>query len=91
MVAVKPVELIICAVMTDDFLALSKRKGNDLITARPEYQFRGLKAGDRWCLCLSRWQEALDAGCAPPVFLEGTHASVIEFIDLETLKKFRAP
>lgn len=80
----------VCAVMTADFLSFSKAKGNDLVTARPEFNFPGLVEGDRWCLCLSRWREALDAGCAPPVVLEATHASVIEFVDLETLQKHRA-
>lgn len=80
----------ICAVMTDDFLSFSQRKGNDLITPRPEYQFPGLTAGDRWCLCLERWLEALQANCAPLVVLEATHASVIEFVDLATLEKHKA-
>jgi uncharacterized protein (DUF2237 family) len=73
----------VCAVMTDDFLIYSRSMGNDLITPRPEYDFPGLKAGDRWCLCLGRWLEAHDAGFAPPVVLEATHASVTEFADLE--------
>ena len=73
----------VCAVMTDDFLMYSRSMGNDLITPRPEYEFPGLKAGDRWCLCLGRWLEARDAGFAPPVVLEATHASVTEFADLE--------
>lgn len=79
----------ICAVMSVDFLRFSKLRGNDLITPRPEYEFPGLQPGDRWCLCLSRWQEALAANCAPAVILEATHASVIEFIDLTTLKSHR--
>ena len=57
----------VCAVMTDDFLAFSKARGNDLSTPRPDLAFPGLKAGDRWCLCASRWAEALEAGAAPPV------------------------
>ena len=76
----------ICTVMTAEFLLFSKAQGNDLLTARPEYQFPGLKEGDRWCLCLNRWLEALKADCAPKVILEATHASVIEFVDLATLK-----
>lgn len=81
----------ICAVMSDDFLKFSQAKGNDLVTPRPEYQFPGLVAGDRWCLCLNRWLEALKADCAPQVVLEATHASVIEFVDLVTLEKYQAP
>ncbi len=77
----------ICAVMTAEFLEFTRSRGNDLSTPRPEFQFAGLKAGDRWCLCLRRWLEALEAGVAPPVVLEATHASVIEFIDLETLRE----
>ena len=80
----------VCAVMTDEFLDFSKERGNDLSTPRPEYQFPGLVAGDRWCLCLSRWKEALEANCAPAIVLEATHASVTEFIDLAVLEKHEA-
>jgi len=73
----------VCAVMTEDFLLYSRSMGNDLLTSRPEFSFPGLKAGDRWCLCLGRWLEAHDAGFAPPVVLEATHASVTEFVDKE--------
>lgn len=76
----------VCSVMTEDFLVYGKSMGNDLITARPEFDFPGLKAGDRWCVCLGRWVEALEAGFAPPIYLEATHASVSEFIDRETLQ-----
>jgi uncharacterized protein (DUF2237 family) len=76
----------VCAVMTEDFLAYSRTKGNDLTTPLPEFQFPGLKPGDRWCVCLSRWVEAFNAGVAPPVVLEATHASVCEFIDREVLE-----
>jgi uncharacterized protein (DUF2237 family) len=75
----------VCAVMTEDFLIYSKSMGNDLMTPRIEFQFPGLKAGDRWCLCLGRWVEAMDAGFAPPVVLEATHASACEFIDRDVL------
>ncbi len=81
---------IICAVMTTEFLQFSRQQGNDLITARPEFQFPGLQAGDRWCLCLNRWLEALEAECAPLVVLEATHISVSEFVDREVLEKYRA-
>ena len=76
----------ICARMTDDFLEFSREQGNDLSTPVPEYRFPGLKAGDFWCLCLGRWLEAYQAGSAPLVKLESTHASVLEFIDLDILK-----
>lgn len=78
---------IICAKMTDQFLAYSKARGNDLITPMPAYSFPGLKPGDCWCLCASRWKEALDAGVAPPVNLAATHASAIEFVSLSELKQ----
>lgn len=78
----------VCAVMTEDFLVYSRSMGNDLITPRPEFQFPGLKTGDRWCLCLGRWVEALEAGFAPPVVLEATHASACEFIDREVLESY---
>ncbi|NNC87485.1 MAG: DUF2237 domain-containing protein [Akkermansiaceae bacterium] len=75
----------VCAVVTEEFLTFSQRRGNDLSTPRPEYHFPGLKPGDRWCLCAMRWKEAFDAGCAPPVVLEATHLSTLEFIDREDL------
>ena len=78
----------ICAGMTDEFLAFSRAAGNDLSTPYPQFDFPGLKEGDHWCLCLSRWVEAHAAGKAPRVVLEATHASALEFIDLEELKKF---
>jgi uncharacterized protein (DUF2237 family) len=77
---------IICAVMTDRFLAFSKAMGNDLSTPVPEWGFSGLKEGDRWCLCATRWKEALDAGMAPQVVLEATHMSMLEFATLEELE-----
>ncbi len=75
----------VCAVMTDEFLAFSFQRGNDLTTPREEYQFPGLKAGDKWCLCVRRWQEAFEAGVAPKVVLGACHASVLEFVDREDL------
>lgn len=77
----------VCAVMTEDFLIYSRSMGNDLMTPRIEFQFPGLKSGDRWCLCLGRWVEAMDAGFAPPVVLEATHASACEFIDRDVLER----
>jgi hypothetical protein len=72
--------------MTEEFLEFSMAQGNDLSTPRPEYEFPGLKAGDRWCLCAGRWKEAYDAGMAPKVLLNSTHASSLEFANLEDLK-----
>lgn len=78
----------ICAQMTDAFLKFSAAQGNDLSTPVPEYHFPGLKAGDFWCLCLGRWVEAHEAGVAPRIRLEATHASVLEFVDLDVLKSY---
>ena len=75
----------ICAQMTDSFLEFSASCGNDLITPMPDYKFPGLKAGDFWCICLGRWIEAHEAGVAPLIKLEATHASVSEFVDIQTL------
>lgn len=80
----------VCAVMTDAFLKFSQEQGNDLTTPRPEYEFPGLKAGDKWCLCASRWKDAHDAGMAPKVVLEATHASSLEFATIEELKAHAA-
>jgi hypothetical protein len=77
---------VVCAEMTSDFLSFSAERGNDLATPRPEWGFAGLRPGDRWCLCASRWTEALDAGFAPPVILAATHASALEFASLSDLR-----
>ena len=77
----------VCAEMTEEFLRFTVMAGNDLVTPVPEHEFPGLKPGDRWCLCAQRWKEAFDAGFAPPVVLESTHMSAIEFISLDELKK----
>ena len=71
---------------TEEFLAFSQAAGNDLSTPIPEYQFPGVKPGDRWCLCVERWTQALEAGMAPPVVLASTHVSTLEFASLEDLK-----
>ena len=76
----------VCAVMTDEFLEFSKSVGNDLSTPRPEWMFPGLRPGDRWCVVAARWQEALEAGMAPPVVLEATHTSALEFVSLADLE-----
>jgi len=72
--------------MTEEFLEFSLSRGNDLTTPRPEYDFPGLREGDRWCLCAGRWQEAFDAGCAPQVVLESSHVASLEYCALEDLK-----
>ncbi len=77
---------VVCAVMTDDFLAFTKAQGNDLSTPRPQYDFPGLTPGDRWCLCAARWDEARRAGHAPPVVLDATHAKALEIVALADLK-----
>ena len=77
----------VCAVMTAEFLAFSRRAGNDLPTPRPEFGFAGLKPGDQWCLCAPRWQEALDAGHAPRVVLRATEAGALQWCSLEDLKR----
>ena len=77
---------VICAKVTQEFLDFSVAVGNDLSTPRPEYRFSGLKAGDRWCLCARRWQQAHEAGVAPPVVLESTHARALDFVTLEQLQ-----
>jgi uncharacterized protein len=77
---------VVCARMTHEFLVFSMERGNDLMTARPEYRFAGLKPGDRWCLCAARWKEALEAGIAPPVFLESTHLKALEYVTLPQLQ-----
>ena len=77
---------VVCARMTMEFLNFSMERGNDLITARPASRFRGLKPGDRWCLCALRWKEAMEEGYAPPVVLESTHERALELVPLETLQ-----
>ena len=80
----------ICIVATDEFLAFSKSRGNDLSTPLPEYNFPGLKAGDKWCLVAMRWQEAFDAEMAPSVILEATNEAALQFVRLEDLRKYEA-
>ena len=78
----------VCAEMTADFLEFSKAMGNDLTTPHPEAMFPGLKPGDRWCLCLGRWIEALQRNKAPRIVLEATHASVLEFVTMKVLREY---
>ena len=82
---------VVCAEMTAEFLEFSRRQGNDLSTPNEDLDFPGLVPGDRWCLCVSRWREAFDAGVAPPVVLEATHLLALEFVDFEQLKAHALP
>lgn len=77
---------LVCTQVTEAFLKFSKARGNDLSTSIPAYGFVGLKPGDRWCLCVERWREALDEGMAPQVVLAATHVSALEFVALDDLK-----
>ena len=79
---------LVCAIVTDDFLQFSLKRGNDLITPRPEYQFPGLIAGDQWCLCINRWIEAVQAKCAPMIKLESTNIKALELVPLDFLKQY---
>ena len=78
---------VVCCVVTDEFLAFSKRVGNDLSTPMPQYGFAGLVDGQSWCLCADRWQEAFDAGAAPGVRLTATHVSALEYCSLADLRE----
>ena len=79
---------LVCAIVSDAFLQFSLAKGNDLITARPEYQFPGLIAGDQWCLCLNRWIKAFQANCAPMIKLESTNIKALEIVPLNILEQY---
>jgi hypothetical protein len=85
---VQGVAHLVCIKVTDEFLEFSRQRGNDLITPRPEMRFRGLKAGDRWCLHVLRFVEALKAGMPPQVVLTSTHENVLKFVPLEALKLY---
>ena len=82
---------MVCAEMTAEFLEFSKIRGNDLSTPMPMFNFPGLKPGDKWCLCVLRWQEALEAGVAPRVDLAATHIAALEFVSREHLEKYALP
>ena len=75
----------VCVVVTEEFLEFSRDRGNDLSTPQPQLGFPGLKAGDRWCLCAARWQEALEAGKAPYVVLESTNMASLEWVSMDDL------
>ena len=78
----------VCVQADETFLEFSRSAGNDLSTPAPEYGFPGLKPGDKWCVCASRWLQAYEAGCPPSVFLRATHERALEVIDLSILKKY---
>ena len=75
----------VCAIVNEEFLAYSKSKGNDLVTPVSEFDFPGLKPGDKWCVCALRWKEAFEADAAPPVSLMATHQNVLKFLELDDL------
>ena len=77
----------VCAIITNEFLEFSKLKGNDLSTPQEQYLFPGLKNGDKWCLCVLRWKEAFNAGCAPKVDLESTNEKALKHVSLDDLVK----
>jgi hypothetical protein len=81
---------VVCVQATAEFLRFSMEVGNDLSTPHPEHDFPGVQPGDRWCLCAARWQEALDAGVAPPVVLAATHEAALEIVSLEDLQAYAA-
>ena len=78
----------ICSEVTEDFLNFTKARGNDLSSPNELYGFPGLKPGDRWCLCASRWKEALDHGVAPPIVLAATSETVLEYVSLNDLLNY---
>lgn len=78
----------VCAIMTEEFLMFSASKGNDLITPHPYFQFPGLKAGDKWCLCVTRWLQAEKAGKAPKLILEATHEKTLDYTSLDLLVRY---
>ena len=78
----------VCILATEEFLVFSKGAGNDLSTPRPEFNFPGLKPGNRWCLCAMRWKEAYEQGKAPPVFLESTHEATLKLVDFNILQQY---
>lgn len=79
---------VVCAQVTEEFLNYTKSRGNDLSTPVPGYNFPGLKPGDKWCLCASRWKEAMEAGVAPPIDLSATHEAALKYVPLELLQEY---
>jgi uncharacterized protein len=78
---------VVCALITAEFLTFTQSQGNDLSTPMPAYNFPGLMPGDKWCLCVTRWREALAAGFAPPVDLAATHSTALNFVSLSELQQ----
>ena len=78
----------VCVEVTDEFLEYSRSRGNDLVTPVPQFEFPGLKAGDRWCLCAARWLEAEQADVAPRVLLRRTHMRALEIVPLDLLRQY---
>ena len=78
---------MVCAEVTAEFLEFSQQRGNDLSTPRPEAGFRGLRPGDRWCVCVGRWKEALEAGVAAPIVLAATHVNALDVVSLDDLRR----
>ncbi|WZN60217.1 DUF2237 domain-containing protein [Chloropicon roscoffensis] len=78
---------VVCSRMTQAFLEFTRSRGNDLSSPAPQYGFPGLRPGDFWCLCASRWQEAFESGAAPQVVLESTHEAALRYCKLEDLQE----
>ena len=76
---------VVACIVNEKFLHFTRQMGNDLSSPNPMYNFPGLKAGDKWCVCALRWKEAFDAGCAPEVILEATHEKSLEYVNLNDL------
>lgn len=76
---------VVCVIVTEEFLQFSKSRGNDLTTPRPDYNFPGLRSGDKWCLCALRWKEAFESGCAPKIVVESTDEKALKYIDIKDL------
>ena len=76
---------VVACIVNEKFLHFTRQMGNDLSSPNPMYNFPGLKAGDKWCVCALRWKEAFDAGCAPEVILEATHEKSLEYVNLDDL------
>ncbi len=81
---------VVCARVTDAFLQHQLEGGNDLITPRPDFGFAGLKAGDKWCVCLTRWKDALNDGAAPPIDLTATHEEALAVVSIDVLREYAA-
>ena len=78
----------VCILITDEFLKFSKAARNDLSTPHPDYNFPGLRTGDKWCLCASRWVDAYELGMAPKIILSATHEGMLDYVPLEILQQF---